>query len=113
MNALRLQPHNAPIKRDLSWLQVQMGHHAGTCVVALCVPSVCPLTAFSPPLLPFAGFKETRRQILTDKPSAKANWVSFAAACYVNGDYTQASEVVQDLFKTMTNPDASTKYEDR
>jgi peptide alpha-N-acetyltransferase len=38
--------------------------------------------------------------------------VSFAAACYVNGDYMQASEVVQDLFKTMTNPDASTKYED-
>ncbi|BBN20005.1 N-alpha-acetyltransferase 15/16, NatA auxiliary subunit [Marchantia polymorpha subsp. ruderalis] len=68
-NALRIDPENIQILRDLSLLQAQMRDTA--------------------------GFVETRRQLLTIKPSHRANWIGFAIAHHSNHDAAMAVQILE------------------
>jgi hypothetical protein len=57
---LKIDPENIQILRDLSLLQAQMRD--------------------------LAGFVETRRQLLTLKPSHRNNWIGFAVAHHMNAE---------------------------
>ncbi|KAK9149521.1 hypothetical protein Scep_008278 [Stephania cephalantha] len=57
-NALRIDPDNIEILRDLSLLQAQMRD--------------------------LTGFVETRQQLLTLKPNHRMNWIGFAVAHHLN-----------------------------
>ncbi|KAH1048016.1 hypothetical protein J1N35_038800 [Gossypium stocksii] len=60
-NALRIDPDNIEILRDLSLLQAQMRD--------------------------LTGFVETRQQLLTLKPNHRMNWIGFAVAHHLNSKY--------------------------
>ena len=68
MNALRINPSNQNIMRDLSFLQVQ--------------------------LRDFDSFVKTRRTILEAKPALRTNWVALAMAHYNAGEFDAAFQVV-------------------
>ncbi|KAL0665540.1 hypothetical protein Bca4012_102378 [Brassica carinata] len=80
-NALRIDPDNLEILRDLSLLQAQMRD--------------------------LSGFVETRQQLLTLKPNHRMNWIGFAVSQHLNSnlvhfkDYTfsakRASKAVEIL----------------
>ena len=74
--ALRIDPENLQILRDLSLLQIQMRD------------------------LP--GFAVTRHTLLTLKPNAKINWLSFALAKHLNGDLRGAVSVIDIYLGTLT-----------
>jgi len=73
--ALRHDPENMKILRDLSMLQVQMRD------------------------LP--GFLQTRQQLLTIKPTNRMHWFTFAISQHLMGRYTQAIGVVDSYEKTL------------
>jgi hypothetical protein len=56
MNALKYDPGNQNVLRDLGQLQIQ--------------------------LRDYVGYAETRRQILLEKPGLQINWLTFAIAIY-------------------------------
>ena len=58
-NALRIDPDNLQILKDLSLLQAQMRDRV--------------------------GFVETRRQLLTLKSNNRSNWIAFALSQYLKG----------------------------
>ncbi|EED94562.1 predicted protein, partial [Thalassiosira pseudonana CCMP1335] len=58
--ALRIDPQNLQILRDLSLLQIQMRD--------------------------LVGFRETRLKILSFRPNSKVHWLSYAIGVHVNGD---------------------------
>ncbi|CAI0474475.1 unnamed protein product [Linum tenue] len=60
-NALRIDPDNIEILRDLSLLQAQMRD--------------------------LDGFVQTRQQLLTLKPNHRMNWIGFAVAHHLNSKY--------------------------
>ncbi|GKV35652.1 hypothetical protein SLEP1_g43894 [Rubroshorea leprosula] len=68
-NALRIDPDNIEILRDLSLLQAQMRD--------------------------LAGFVETRQQLLTLKPNHRMNWIGFAVAHHLNLNAAKAVEILQ------------------
>ncbi|CAM8997376.1 unnamed protein product [Rhodiola kirilowii] len=68
-NALRIDPDNIEILRDLSLLQAQMRD--------------------------LAGFVETRQQLLTLKPNHRMNWIGFAVAHHLNSNGTKAVEILE------------------
>ncbi|XP_052182414.1 N-terminal acetyltransferase A complex auxiliary subunit NAA15-like isoform X2 [Diospyros lotus] len=68
-NALRIDPDNIEILRDLSLLQAQMRD--------------------------VAGFVETRQQLLTLKPNHRMNWIGFAVAHHLNSNASKAIDILE------------------
>ncbi|KAH9560299.1 hypothetical protein CY35_06G098800 [Sphagnum magellanicum] len=86
-NALKIDPENIQILRDLSLLQAQMRD--------------------------LAGFVETRRQLLTLKPSHRNNWIGFAVAHHMNADPSMAVKILEAYEGTLEedSPPDNEKYE--
>ena len=76
-NALKYAPDNFNIMRDLCQLQLH--------------------------LRDYAGFQESRRVLLNRDPTSRDNWVAFAASCFTNGNYDQASDAVDSMLKVNDN----------
>lgn len=74
--ALRIDPENIQILRDLSLLQIQMRD--------------------------LAGFAVTRHTILTLKPNQKINWLAFALAKHLTSDLRGAVSVIDIYLGTLT-----------
>nr|XP_043614769.1 N-terminal acetyltransferase A complex auxiliary subunit NAA15 isoform X2 [Erigeron canadensis] len=68
-NALRIDPDNIEILRDLSLLQAQMRE--------------------------LAGFVETRQQLLTLKPNHRMNWIGFAISQHLNSNASKAIDILE------------------
>ncbi|XP_047341234.1 N-terminal acetyltransferase A complex auxiliary subunit NAA15-like [Impatiens glandulifera] len=68
-NALRIDPDNIEILRDLSLLQAQMRD--------------------------LSGFAETRQQLLTLKPNHRMNWIGFAVAHHLNSNVSKAIDILE------------------
>ncbi|XP_019448115.1 PREDICTED: N-alpha-acetyltransferase 15, NatA auxiliary subunit-like isoform X1 [Lupinus angustifolius] len=68
-NALRIDPDNLEILRDLSLLQAQTRD--------------------------LAGFVETRQQLLTLKSNHRMNWIGFAVAHHLNSNASKAVEILE------------------
>ncbi|VFQ87375.1 unnamed protein product [Cuscuta campestris] len=68
-NALRIDPDNIEILRDLSLLQAQMRD--------------------------LTGFVETRLQLLTLKPNHRMNWIGFAVAQHLNSNASKAVDILE------------------
>jgi len=85
-NALRLDKGNQQILRDMAWLQVQMRDRS--------------------------GLVETRRQLLTQKPGVKANWLGFSVAAHLDERHRLGVHILEAYEKTLTGePPASEAYE--
>jgi tetratricopeptide (TPR) repeat protein len=78
--ALRIDPENLQILRDLSLLQIQMRD--------------------------LAGFVVTRHTLLTLKANAKINWLSFALAKHLTGDLRGAISVIDTYLGTLTEEES-------
>lgn len=74
--ALRIDPGNLQILRDLSMLQIQMRD--------------------------LDGFAVTRNTLLSLKPNAKINWMAFALAKHLTGDHREAVKVIDIYLGTLT-----------
>ncbi|XP_052176449.1 N-terminal acetyltransferase A complex auxiliary subunit NAA15-like isoform X2 [Diospyros lotus] len=68
-NALKIDPDNIEILRDLSLLQVQMRD--------------------------LTGFVETRQQLLTLKPNHRMNWIGFAVAHHINLNASKTIDILE------------------
>ncbi|XP_038897483.1 LOW QUALITY PROTEIN: N-terminal acetyltransferase A complex auxiliary subunit NAA15-like [Benincasa hispida] len=68
-NALKIDPDNIEILRDLSLLQAQMRD--------------------------LKGFVETRQQLLTLKPNHRMNWIGFSVAHHLNSNPSKAVEILE------------------
>ncbi|XP_023770332.1 N-terminal acetyltransferase A complex auxiliary subunit NAA15 [Lactuca sativa] len=68
-NALRIDPDNIEILRDLSLLQAQMRD--------------------------LSGFVETRQQLLTLKPNHRMNWIGFAVSHHLNSNASKAIDILE------------------
>ncbi|KAG4961581.1 hypothetical protein JHK87_038214 [Glycine soja] len=68
-NALKIDPDNIEILRDLSLLQAQMRD--------------------------LSGFVETRQQLLTLKSNHRMNWIGFAVAHHLNSNASKAIEILE------------------
>ena len=79
-NALRMDPKNLQILRDLSMLQIH--------------------------LRDVEGFAMTRNTLLTLKPNAKINWLAFALARHLTGDLQGAIRVIDIYLGTLTEGSA-------
>lgn len=84
-NALRIDGTNLQILRDLSLLQIQ--------------------------LRDYAGFLETRSQLLQLQPKTKINWVSFAVANHLSGLHETALAVMEEFEKIYDEVNESERYE--
>ncbi|KAJ3670740.1 hypothetical protein LUZ60_008166 [Juncus effusus] len=86
-NALRIDPENIEILRDLSLLQAQMRD--------------------------LSGFVETRQQLLSLKPNHRMNWIGFAVAHHLNSNVTKAIEVLEAYEGTLEDdyPPENERYE--
>ena len=87
--ALRLDPQNQQILRDLSLLQIQ--------------------------LRLLDGFKETRLELLQIKSNQRTNWISFAIAHQLMGQHATCLQVLDSYIATvdeMTKADYKGTYED-
>jgi tetratricopeptide (TPR) repeat protein len=69
-NALKYDPDNITILRDLSLLQIQMRD--------------------------LNGFRDTRYRLFMLRPGARVSWISFAVAYHLLGDYTTASKILDE-----------------
>ena len=74
-SALRHDPENVQILRDLSLLQVQMRD--------------------------LDGFVETRKKLLTLKPTNKNNWFTFAVSEHLSGRKKEAAGIIQSFEDTL------------
>ncbi|XP_076902750.1 N-terminal acetyltransferase A complex auxiliary subunit NAA15-like [Bidens hawaiensis] len=68
-NALRIDPDNIEILRDLSLLQAQMRD--------------------------LTGFVETRQRLLTLKPNHRMNWIGFAVSQHLNSNASKAIDILE------------------
>ncbi|CAO2815322.1 unnamed protein product [Amaranthus hypochondriacus] len=68
-NALRIDPDNIEILRDLSLLQAQMRD--------------------------LTGFVETRQRLLSLKPNQRMNWIGFAVAHHLNSNASKGVEILE------------------
>ncbi|KAF4324399.1 hypothetical protein BBO99_00001638 [Phytophthora kernoviae] len=84
-NAIRIDPENLQILRDLYLLQVQMRD--------------------------LKGFAETRRTMLTLKPNNRNNWIGFAIAHHLVGNYQMAIDIIEKYFGTLDGEPVA-NYED-
>ncbi|KAL5996964.1 N-alpha-acetyltransferase 16, NatA auxiliary subunit [Asimina triloba] len=76
-NALKIDPDNIEILRDLSLLQVDI-HYV---IIAQ--------------MRDLSGFVETRQQLLTLKPNHRMNWIGFAVAHHLNSNAAKAIEILE------------------
>ncbi len=83
LNALRHDPTNQNVLRDLGNLQVQ--------------------------LRDYEGYAETRRQILVGKSGVQQNWITYAVALTLAKDYSRALEVLKSFEKTLSDDKSSDK----
>ncbi|KAI7192308.1 N-terminal acetyltransferase A, auxiliary subunit [Hortaea werneckii] len=67
--ALRLEPENAQIQRDLALLQMQMRD--------------------------YNGYVQSRRQMLAQRPGFRQNWTALAIGLHLQGDLPGAEDVLQ------------------
>jgi N-alpha-acetyltransferase 15/16, NatA auxiliary subunit len=74
--ALRVDPQNIQIMRDLSMLQIQMRD--------------------------LHGFAVTRNRLLTLKPNAKINWMAFALSRQLTGDLRGAIKIIDIYLGTLS-----------
>ncbi|ONK76623.1 uncharacterized protein A4U43_C03F30260 [Asparagus officinalis] len=86
-NALRIDPDNIEILRDLSLLQAQMRD--------------------------LTGFVETRQQLLTLKPNHRMNWIGFAVSHHLNSNCSKAIDILEAYEGTLEDdyPPESERYE--
>ncbi|CAN6442127.1 unnamed protein product [Victoria cruziana] len=86
-NALRIDPDNIEILRDLSLLQAQMRD--------------------------LAGFVETRQQLLSLKPNHRMNWIGFAVAHHLNSNPSKAVDILEAYEGTLEDdyPPDNERYE--
>nr|CAB3477629.1 unnamed protein product [Digitaria exilis] len=86
-NALRIDPDNIEILRDLSLLQAQMRD--------------------------LSGFVETRQQLLSLKPNHRMNWIGFAVSHHLNSNSPKAIEVLEAYEGTLEDdyPPDNERYE--
>ncbi|XP_074583808.1 N-terminal acetyltransferase A complex auxiliary subunit NAA15 [Curcuma longa] len=86
-NALRIDPDNIEILRDLSLLQVQMRD--------------------------LTGFIETRQQLLVLKPNHRMNWIGFAVAHHLNSNPLKAIDILEAYEGTLEDdyPPENERYE--
>ncbi|XP_073006647.1 N-terminal acetyltransferase A complex auxiliary subunit NAA15 [Typha latifolia] len=86
-NALKIDPDNIEILRDLSLLQAQMRD--------------------------LTGFVETRQQLLSLKPNHRMNWIGFAVAHHLNSNGSKAIEVLEAYEGTLEDdyPPDNERYE--
>ncbi|KAJ0977810.1 hypothetical protein J5N97_013284 [Dioscorea zingiberensis] len=86
-NALKIDPDNIEILRDLSLLQAQMRY--------------------------LTGFVETRQQLLTLKPNHRTNWIGFAVAHHLNSNCSKAVEILEAYEGTLEDdyPPDNERYE--
>ncbi|KAM0944855.1 putative transferase [Dioscorea sansibarensis] len=86
-NALKIDPDNIEILRDLSLLQAQMRY--------------------------LTGFVETRQQLLTLKPNHRTNWIGFAVAHHLNSNCSKAVEILEAYEGTLEDdyPPENERYE--
>lgn len=86
LNALRIDPGNQNILRDLSWLQIQMRDKD--------------------------GFAVTRRRILETRPSLRASWIAYAVAQYLLGERRTAAEVLSKYSESISPSERAEGYEE-
>ncbi|CAL9113079.1 unnamed protein product [Musa textilis] len=86
-NALKIDPDNIEILRDLSLLQVQMRD--------------------------LTGFVETRQQLLSLKPNHRMNWIGFAVAHHLNSNALKAVDILEAYEGTLEDdyPPENEHYE--
>lgn len=77
VNALRLDPENQQILRDLALLQVQIRD--------------------------YEGFEESRRKLLAVRPSQKSNWIGVAISFHLQKNYDKTLEVVKTYLNTLSS----------
>lgn len=77
VNALRLDPDNQQILRDLALLQVQIRD--------------------------YEGFEESRRKLLAVRPSQKSNWIGVAISFHLQENYEKTLEVVKTYLNTLSS----------
>lgn len=77
VNALRLDPDNQQILRDLALLQVQIRD--------------------------YEGFEESRRKLLAVRPSQKSNWIGVAISFHLQKNYAKTLEVVKTYLNTLSS----------
>merc|ERR1712001_784657 len=73
-NALKWEPENIQILRDLSLLQVQMRD--------------------------LEGYKETRYKLFNLRPSQRASWIGLAMSCHLLYEYEKALQILEEFRKT-------------
>ncbi|KAJ6342624.1 hypothetical protein OIU78_010540 [Salix suchowensis] len=78
-NALRIDPDNIEILRDLSLLQSKSALSK--------VPEA--------QMRDLTGFVETRQQLLSLKPNHRMNWIGFAVAHHLNSNCSKAVEILE------------------
>ena len=76
LNALRIDPYNQNILRDLSTLQLQVRD--------------------------LSGFVVSRRKILDARPSLGTSWIAYAVGNYLMGDYAAAFDIVNKYLEGST-----------
>ena len=81
-NALKWDPENIQILRDLSLLQVQMRD--------------------------LEGYKETRYQLFQLRPTQRASWIGVAMSYHLLNDYEKALQILEEFRKTQSV--SGTKY---
>jgi len=85
LNAVRIDPNNLNVWRDLSYLQIQ--------------------------LRDIAGFKESRRKCIVMRPNVRVHWLGFIAASYFAGDYADTFSLINQL-KDAWSQEAKDNYEE-
>ena len=85
LNALRINPSNSNILRDLSWLNIQLRE--------------------------YDTFVTSRRRILEGKPGLRTNWVALAMAHYGAGEFDLAYKVVVECNKVHKEDSTVAAYE--
>jgi len=57
----------------------------------------------------YPGFEETARKILMSKPSLMQNWVTLAAACFANRNYTGCMQSVESILSFADQAEGKSK----
>jgi tetratricopeptide (TPR) repeat protein len=109
LQAVKIDPSNQNIMRDLSWLQIQVGSQCS----ALLVFSIVTFYDFAQ-MRDLNGYINSRRKILDSKPSLRPSWVAYATATYLAGEYAMAYTVIEKYFENLggTNLESAEKYEE-
>jgi tetratricopeptide (TPR) repeat protein len=77
LNALRMDPGNAQIQRDTALMQIQLRDHVGHAL--------------------------SRFEILKTRPNLLTNWVSYALANHLKGDFDQVAKCLNSIEMLLIN----------